>query len=221
VHRALAEVHRARIVDELERAADGLDVAELAQRLHLHPNTVRWHLGVLDRAGVVSSHPQPTGKPGRPRVLHSLREEAGAQARESYRMLAAILAKTLSELPDGSDRAAQAGYAWGRTLAGRPTHAGRPAEADSTRSIVALLAREGFRPQEDARQIKMHRCPFGELSETSDGIACAVHRGLIAGALAELRSTLEVEQLDPFVEPRLCVARLGRRPTPGSRSRPR
>jgi hypothetical protein len=31
---------------------------------------------------------------------------------------------------------------------------------------------------------------------------------LIAGALAELRSSLEIERLDAFVEPGLCIAQL-------------
>jgi len=57
----------------------------------------------------------------------------------------------------------------------------------------------------------MHTCPFRELAQSGQGIVCAVHQGLISGALEELRSSLEVERLEPFVEPELCVARLGRR----------
>jgi hypothetical protein len=38
-----------------------------------------------------------------------------------------------------------------------------------------------------------------------------VHRGLIAGAFAELGSKLDVEGLDVFVESDLCLARLGSR----------
>ena len=57
----------------------------------------------------------------------------------------------------------------------------------------------------------MRRCPFHDLAESQPEIVCAVHRGLIAGALEELGSGLEVEGLDVFVEPDLCVARLARR----------
>jgi predicted ArsR family transcriptional regulator len=53
----------------------------------------------------------------------------------------------------------------------------------------------------------MHSCPFRELAETGPRIVCAVHRGLISGALEELGAALEVEQLDAFVEPELCIAR--------------
>ena len=57
VHRALADERRARIVDELREHPKGLDAHELAARLELHPNTVRWHLAILADAQLVSSHP--------------------------------------------------------------------------------------------------------------------------------------------------------------------
>ena len=69
-----------------------------------------------------------------------------------------------------------------------------------------------FAPEEGDDEIRMRRCPFHELAETQPDIVCAVHRGLISGALDELGSTLAVEALDVFVEPDLCVARL-RRPS--------
>jgi len=216
VHRALAEIQRARIVGELERAGE-LDAHELARRLGLHANTVRWHARVLIAAGLVSSRAAARDTPGRPRTLYSLRANAYATAAESYRLLATILTGTLSKLADGEQRAAQAGYAWGRSLvhesaAGRSTNV-----ADDTEAVVTLLAQEGFSPEESAYEIKMHRCPFGELATSGAGeIACAVHRGLIAGALAELQSTLGLEQLDAFVAPDLCVARLGARRRAGS-----
>jgi predicted ArsR family transcriptional regulator len=56
----------------------------------------------------------------------------------------------------------------------------------------------------------MRRCPFHDLAETNPGIVCGVHRGLMAGALEALGSDLEVEGLDIFVQPDLCIARLRR-----------
>jgi DNA-binding transcriptional ArsR family regulator len=55
LHRALADDRRARIVAELESAGEGLDASDLGRRVGLHPNTVRWHLGVLADAGLVDS----------------------------------------------------------------------------------------------------------------------------------------------------------------------
>jgi len=37
---------------------------------------------------------------------------------------------------------------------------------------------------------------------------CAMHLGIMQGALGELRGPLEAEGLQPFVTPHLCVAKL-------------
>ena len=211
VHRALGDAHRARIVDELDRSPGGLDAHELARRLGIHPNTVRWHLGILADAGIVASRTAERTTPGRPRVVYSLDEDVETAERENYRLLATILAGTMAELEDGPARAAEAGRAWGRYLVHRPPPNVRTSDADATREVVDLLGHQGFRPEARNGEIRMHTCPFRELAQSGRGIVCAVHQGLIAGALDELGSTLDVERLDPFVEPELCIARLGRR----------
>jgi len=211
VHRALGEEHRARIVEELDRTPGGLDAHELARRLGLHANTVRWHLGILADAGLIASGPAERTSPGRPRVVYALRSETDAARHENYRLLAAVLAGTVAELDDGAARAAEAGRAWGRYLVRRLPPNVRTSDASATRAVVDLLADEGFRPESGGGEIRMHTCPFRELADSGEGIVCAVHRGLISGALEELRSSLEVERLDAFVEPELCVVRLGRR----------
>jgi predicted ArsR family transcriptional regulator len=73
---------------------------------------------------------------------------------------------------------------------------------------VGLLDQQGFAPEAAEGEIQMRRCPFHELAETHPEVVCAVHRGLISGALGELGSGLEVEELDVFVRPDLCIARL-------------
>ena len=60
----------------------------------------------------------------------------------------------------------------------------------------------------------MHRCPFHDLAEANPRIVCAVHRGLIEGALTELGSGLSVEALEIFPRPNVCVARLAARSDP-------
>jgi predicted ArsR family transcriptional regulator len=76
---------------------------------------------------------------------------------------------------------------------------------------VRLLDEQGFVPDADGTDVRMHRCPFHDLAEQHPDVVCAVHRGLISGALEELGSGLEVRELDVFVEPDLCVARLASR----------
>lgn len=84
-------------------------------------------------------------------------------------------------------------------------------DAEAVEEVVDLLAEHGFRPEASREEIRMRACPFRELAESHPGVVCAVHQGLISGALAELGDELEVERLDAFVEPELCVARLRRR----------
>jgi predicted ArsR family transcriptional regulator len=206
VHRALADERRARIVEELQANPDGLDAQELAKRLRLHANTIRWHLAVLADAGLVDSHPGERTTPGRPRIVFTTAH--GGSEGESYRLLATILTGGLAELPDAGPRAEEAGRAWGRYLVDRPPPHVPTTDPSAVRQIVALLDEHGFRPEADGHEIRMHRCPFRELAETAPGVVCAVHSGLISGALAELHSRLEVQQLDSFVKPDLCIARL-------------
>src|SRR4029453_13323843 len=100
VRRALADDHRALIVDELRSARDGLDVREPAHRLGLHANTVRCHLGVSDTAG--PPPPGANGRPGSPPMLYRLRRGAAAPSGgDEHRLLATILTGAVAALPDG------------------------------------------------------------------------------------------------------------------------
>jgi predicted ArsR family transcriptional regulator len=208
LHRALADDRRRRLVEELRGERAGLDVQELAHRLGLHQNTVRWHLGVLADAGIVVSQAAPRSAPGRPRILYSLSHHADAPGRDDYRLLAAILAGTISEHDGARAAVDSAGRAWGRYLVRRPQPLARVTDEQAVGEVVRLLDEQGFDPDADGTDVRMHRCPFHDLAEQHPEVVCAVHRGLISGALEELGSGLEVSGLDVFVEPDLCVARL-------------
>jgi predicted ArsR family transcriptional regulator len=212
LRRALADDHRVRIVDELRAAPDGLDARELGRLLDLHENTIRWHLGILESAGVVDAAPASSGKPGRPRMLYRLRPGAPvAVGGDEHRLLATILTGSLAELPDGEERAAAAGRAWGRFLVRRPSPLEQVDDDAALAEVARLLDEEGFAASARGTEIHMRRCPFHDLAETNPEIVCGVHLGLMAGALEELGSDLEVEGLDVFVRPDLCIARTARR----------
>jgi predicted ArsR family transcriptional regulator len=215
---AAGDESRERILAELRSEQAGLDAAELGRRLGLHPNSVRWHLGALARAGLVSSTPAASGSRGRPRMLY--RWEAGAEpaAAGEYRLLATILSGTLAERRDGVGAAEEAGRRWGRYLVERPSPLAHAADADAVAGVAALLRDQGFAPEVAEGEIRMHRCPYHDLAEAQPEVVCAVHRGLIGGALEELGSELTVEALDVFVRPDLCVARLSSPPTRASRT---
>jgi predicted ArsR family transcriptional regulator len=206
-HRALAHPRRAQIVDELERRQAGADVESLARAAGLHPNTARWHLGVLADAGIVHSHAEARGKPGRPRVVWQMSTLEPAPP-ENHRLLATILTGVAGEWAEGIERAEAAGRAWGRFLVERPPPHVSVTDDDAISGVVALLDHEGFSPERDGSAIRMGRCPFRDLAETHGHVVCPIHRGLVSGALAELGSTLTVGSLEPFAEPNVCVARL-------------
>jgi len=211
LHQALADPRRSRIVDELRGQRDGLDTEQLARAIELHPNTVRWHLGILGDAGIVESQTEPRTGPGRPRILYRLTPEGTAQGREEYRLLATILSSTLAGQEDGPRRAEDSGRAWGRYLVRGPAPGRRVDDREAVVEVLRLLEEQGFDPDADGTDVRMHRCPFHDLAEQHPEVVCAVHRGLISGALEELGSKLDVAGLDVFVEPDLCVARLASR----------
>jgi predicted ArsR family transcriptional regulator len=208
-HRALADERRAALLEALRQAPDGLDVHELAAGASIHANTARWHLGVLADAGLVESQPGPSGAPGRPRTVYRATAEATGGGRDEYRLLATMLTGSLSTLEDGPARAADAGAAWGRYLVRSPLPLARVPDEQAKAEVVALLDEQGFATDADGDAVNLRRCPFPELAESHPEIVCNAHRGLIDGAFEELGSDLRVEQLDVFVRPDLCVARLG------------
>ncbi len=212
MRRALGDDQRIRLVEALRSAGAGLDVRELGRRLGLHENTVRWHLGILGDAGLVTSEPAPDGKPGRPRIVYRLRPGAvEAAGKDEHRLLATVLTGAVAGLPDGSRQAEHAGRAWGRYLVRRPSPLRRPTADEAVSEVTRLLGDEGFAAEAHGTEIHMRRCPFHDLAETSPSVVCGVHRGLVSGALEELGSDLEVDRLDVFVRPDLCVARLRQR----------
>lgn len=210
-HRALADASRVRILDELRRAETPLDAAQLAARVELHHNTVRSHLQVLSRAGFITAEPERRNGPGRRRVVYRTAPEAPPEESGGFRLLAYILASYLAgSSPDPQAAAVEAGRAWGRYLADRPAPFAKISAQEAMERITELFERLGFQPErvdeEDRSRMLLRHCPFLDLAKAHPEITCSVHLGLIRGALTEMDAPLEVTDLEPFVEPSLCVA---------------
>lgn len=203
-HRALADEQRARIVAELQASPAGLDASEIGRRLGRHANTIRWHLGILARAGIVRSDAETRSAPGRPRILYRLGPMIRSERSDEYRLLASVLADTVSRQGRGAEACERTGRTWGADLVG-----GRDRDdCGEIEAVVGILAEQGFEPQADELAIRMCRCPFHDLAEAHPEVVCAVHRGLISGALKALGSNLSVSALEIFPQPNVCVAHL-------------
>ena len=214
LHRALGDTSRARILAVLHEAGTPLDSRELAERVGLHSNTVRSHLGVLAEVGLVSAKAEERARPGRPRIVYELVPETAAPAElGGYRLLAQILAGCLAgSEPDPAARAEQAGRAWGRYLVKSPAPFTSLPAKEAVHRVVRLLDELGFQPElesdEEGHKVLMKRCPFYDVATAYEQVVCQVHLGLVRGALAELDAPVAADWLKPLVKPDLCIVHL-------------
>lgn len=215
-----AGASRLRILQTLRQLPEGQGVQELAAEVGLHVNTVRFHLERLVAEGVVARRVEERTEPGRPRLTFTAVAGPGSHGdKRSYRLLASILASFVSgSVPDAAAAAAEAGRTWGHYLTERPGPYRRTDDAASITELLRILDDIGFVPElvqsEKGRQILLRHCPFLEVAEEHREVVCAVHLGLMQGALAEMRTRVTADRLEPFVEPSLCVATLGEASSP-------
>ncbi|MGW3464671.1 helix-turn-helix transcriptional regulator [Streptomyces olivaceoviridis] len=213
---------RREVLEVLRTAPAPLGVAEAAERMGLHPNTVRFHLDALVADGLVERRAvAPTG-PGRPRTVYTVRPGMDRGGHRDYRLLARMLLSRWAAADPAGARAEamETGRAWGRFLVD-PLPPFEPATPErSVAALLALLDGLGFAPRPDGEdgaggepgrtpeRIRLRHCPFLELAEEQGGLVCSLHLGLMQGALAELGAPLTATTLEPFAEPDSCVAHL-------------
>ncbi|WP_282826583.1 helix-turn-helix transcriptional regulator [Gulosibacter sediminis] len=210
-HAALSAASRRRLLSVL--IDDGpMDVTTLAETVGLHVTTARFHLDVLQQAGLIRRTAGRAGRPGRPRQLYAA--TATAEPGEAYRQLAAALTEVLATDPDaGPQLAERAGRHWAQMEI--PVEEAMSWE-EGTRRISDLFERIGFAPRlvDDTaeRHLELDACPFRDLARAYPEIVCRAHLGLLRGSLDRLGVPgVEEADLRPFVEPELCVADV---PTP-------
>jgi predicted ArsR family transcriptional regulator len=208
-HRALADPSRLAILRVLEAAETPLDVHTLAEQIGLHVNTVRWHLGILAEAALVTEERESSGARGRPRHGYRIAPGALDDRPGGFRLLADVLAEVLAR---GGDAATIEAVARER---GQMLAAAGPTSTSAIAAVTSLLAQFGFQPRlrrtRQGRRIDMRPCPFGDTAVAYSGVVCPLHLGLIRGVLAELGGDVDATALEPFVKPDLCVAHLASR----------
>src|SRR6185369_17747577 len=103
--------------------------SELAERLALHPNTVRPHLDRMREAGLVEVEPIHRGTVGRPQLRYSLAPGAPGLGFDppAHTLLAGLLAALAETAGADPTSARTTGRAWGRQAAGRTSTRARSA----------------------------------------------------------------------------------------------
>ena len=187
VLKALGDETRYAMYEELARSTAAMSAQDLADRLGLHPNTVRLHLDRLREAGLVDVEPVHRGTVGRPQHLYFLAAGAPGLGFDppAHALLAGLLAALAEHVGAESADAARIGRGWGADAGARTR----------TRSCVQALEAEltqlGFEPSTEegspadagAHRIEFLHCPFRELAEAYPELVCNLHRGLCEGVV--------------------------------------
>ncbi len=204
------------MLDRLRDQPEPLSLAALVRATGQHENTLREHLDGLLRVGLVRRERAPSSGRGRPAWLY---EAVGDRSASEYAGLAAALALAVSESSaDPAEVGRRAGVAWGRQLAQGRGAAAAPPE-DARARVVELLDDLGFAPEQEAGRpadVHLTRCPLLEAAHRHPEVVCAVHLGLVEGALAEHGASAEGSRLEPFARPGSCLLTVP--PVPGDAS---
>jgi predicted ArsR family transcriptional regulator len=201
---------RAAVLDRLVEAGRPVAADEMAELTGLHVNTARFHLDRLVEQGRAERQTEERATPGRPRIQYVARA-AASDSPSSYRLLARMLVGLVTTLDPEGAAAVDAGRAWGRHLVPPVPPTARVDALEALRRLDALMDEVGFAPETTIGpepEVRLHHCPFLEVAQESPEVVCALHRGLMEGALDALGAPVRLGDLQPFDTPQSCLARL-------------
>lgn len=208
VLKALGDNTRYAIYLELARSTRPLATSDIADSLGLHANTVRPHLDKMRDAGLVVVEVGGRGDVGRPQHRYSVAPDAPSLGLEppTIPVLARMVLAMAKRLEASAQDAEAVGDDEGRRRA-RP-YANAPSTLEA---LVSDLDRLGFDPivsdaaggsagadladshlgddhrdDDGAAVIAFANCPFAELAEEHPELVCGLHRGLVAGFVAQM-----------------------------------
>lgn len=221
---------------ELVREHDGaVDAGELAARMGLHITTVRFNLDALCSEGSIERTRITRAGRGRPRTGYLAVQER-LDYRSLAEILALELGDTADKRRRRAEAAGRrwaerigTGVAHEVDAEQHVPDSARPRKTleDKAAMVTSVFAKMGFDPElapaatstaETQQTIRLHACPVRDLARAHPEVGCALHRGLLQGLLTNAaaaegrakkspRSGLHAE-LEPFVEPELCLARV-------------
>jgi len=201
------------VLDLLRAVGGPVGVQEVADQTGLHPNTARFHLDALVDAGLATREPQQRATPGRPSMAYRVTDSDGPTGQRRYRLLAEMLTSMIAgTMPQPGEAAVEAGREWGRYLTGQLPPYERLDAGQAIERLRATLEEIGFAPEfvadGDRYRLLLRQCPFREVAERHQDVVCALHLGLMQGVLAQMRTPVTADRLEPFAGPGGCVAEL-------------
>ncbi|MHA3723543.1 helix-turn-helix transcriptional regulator [Leucobacter sp. HY1910] len=193
----------------IEAQPEAVTIAQLATASGCHENTVRGHVHALWRDGFLDRELAEAAGKGRPSWLWRAAAGSSAQADSPYAGLAMALADGLAATGDEApDRARAVGLAWGRTLAAELPRAA--SADDARRTVIAVMQEQGFAPRADTSEARvlLKRCPLVAAAVHRPEIVCAVHLGMVEGALEAIGARDAGSTLTPMTGPGECTLEL-------------
>ncbi|MBK8448366.1 MAG: helix-turn-helix domain-containing protein [Micropruina sp.] len=204
---------RRRVLAHLQSEADPVRIESLADALGLHRNTVRFHLDALQQQGLVRRVIERQGRKGRPRALFTAAPTVPpVSAAAHHGLVLALLARVQADASPDRPLAEEIGESWGSSMVA-------PGQRTTAEDLVGVVNGLGLTSrltqQSDGLQLQIVRCPFREFTAGGDRTVCRIHLGLMRGYLAAGGADLTVIDLEPWVTPESCRARLGPPDVPG------
>lgn len=198
-----ADARRERITAAITASPEPVTVEDLSALLGLKSSTVRADIEVLRALGSVTRTSLPREGPGRPRWGYIV----AVPVANPYEVLARALATQVSG-PDSVRPPEQLADQW---LSRIPKH--EPAETpdEAVAHAATSLQSLGFEVQVNplGTEITMTGCPYASLVPDFPMI-CDIHGALLRGVLTESNQGVDVERLDVWARPGMCIASLRR-----------
>jgi len=193
---------RTEVLAHLQRVATAAPLDAIAEAVGIHPNTARFHLDALTSAGLVEREIERRDVPGRPKVLF---RAARISTDAAFEGLAQVMVRHFAAgLVDRSERAVQAGVAWGEQVRGELL------ASDPTREPLELLvdgmAWLGYEPElvDDPRPLlNLRPCPYASIAGSDPDVVCQLHLGVMRGILGP-GQPWEIASIEPWSGPATC-----------------
>ena len=116
-----------------------------------------------------------------------------------------MLTGFVSSLDGAGPATVELGKAWGRHLVERAAPSEHVDPTEAVARLNRLLDAVGFqseaRPTEKGTEVRLRHCPFREVAEKHTDIVCAIHLGLMQGALDELGAPVVGHLAGPLRHP--------------------